>query len=250
MRRALPVLLLVIGALAIGAPVLGNPRVLLVAADEDVGMASVQTYLMEVGMFSTVDTFDAWHNTPTLDLLGNYCAVLVWSNTAFADAETLGNRLADYADSGGGVVLASMALMGGSAVQIEGRILDYSPLQPTYGNAFSVAELGWKMPYHSIMIGVDELEGYYRDRTELAPGAMLVAEWDDGLPLVAVGATLVHPNHVVAIALFPNDVTGIVSGDYARLFGNALLYTCPVPEPGMVALLGLSLAAVVALRRR
>jgi hypothetical protein len=252
MRRVLPILLVLILVPAASAWCQPKPRVLLVAADESMAIDSVQNYLADLDMFRAIDTFDAWHNTPTLELMDRYCCVLVWSNTAFADAEALGDRLADYVDGGKGVVLASMALMGDSPVRIQGRILGYSPLVPTYGNAFSPADLGWYNAAHPIMAGVDELGGYYRDRTELADGAKLVALWDDGLPLVGVGPRNVNKGRVIAIAMFPNDVTGFPSGDYPRLFGNALAFACPIPEPGLVTLfgfLGLGLAAAAGRRR-
>ena len=45
-------------------------------------------------------------HTPTLAELQQFDAVLTWSNDSHDDSEALGNVMADYVDSGGGVVVA------------------------------------------------------------------------------------------------------------------------------------------------
>jgi hypothetical protein len=55
---------------------------------------------------------------------------------------------------------------------------------------------------------------------------------------------------VIGIALFPNDVTGFQTGDYPRLFGNALRFACVIPEPGLAPVLGLMLGLAAAVLRR
>ena len=51
-----------------------------------------------------VDYFDAETGTPTLAQLQPYNIVVAFSNSPYADPTTMGNVLADYADTGGVVV--------------------------------------------------------------------------------------------------------------------------------------------------
>jgi hypothetical protein len=226
-------------------------NVLLVQADYDYGSAAVQQYLTNLGYFSSVDIYNAQAGTPTLGELSAYQAVLVWSNYTFADNVGLGNVLADYADAGGGVVLATFCYYDATGWNLSGRIMDdgYSPLNPV-NSSFAWADLGTYDPNHPIMQGVSAISGYFRDITTVDSGATLVASWADGNPFVAVN-TLGGGNSVVGIALFPDDQITGPTGDYPVLFGNALKFSA-VPEPGLVSMLGAGILALggLALRRR
>ena len=52
-----------------------------------------------------IDTFNIHDGTPTLGQLKSYDSVLVFTDRTLKDPTLLGNNLADYVDSGGGVVL-------------------------------------------------------------------------------------------------------------------------------------------------
>jgi len=191
--------------------------VLLVAADDSPSVAAVQTYLSAFSDIATVDTFDATTGTPTLSYLQNYDAVLVWSNYAFDNSAALGDVLADYVDSGGGVVVTTFSYH--SSVLLAGRLIDeqYSPFVTAGPGLFSWADLGWYDPTHPIMTGVTSISGFYRDDVSLTSGATLVASWDDGQPFVA------QKGQVVGVTLWcgwqdDHDWTG----DVPTLMHNAL----------------------------
>ena len=77
----------------------------------------VRDKLLATGKFSTIAKFgdvNTFEGTPTLAELNQYDAVLVWSGSPFFRGPTpdeneeyfpLANRLAEYIDGGGGVVL-------------------------------------------------------------------------------------------------------------------------------------------------
>ena len=69
-------------------------------------------------------------NTPPLSDLQPYDAVVVFSNSPFADPVTLGNNLADYQD-GGGMVTGLQFDWFGSPFGLDGRWITggYSPFQ-------------------------------------------------------------------------------------------------------------------------
>ncbi len=54
-----------------------------------------------------VDYFDARYSTPSVAILAQYDAVLTWKDYPYQDAVLMGNRLADYVDVGGKVILGS-----------------------------------------------------------------------------------------------------------------------------------------------
>jgi hypothetical protein len=92
-------LLLAQSAFAFKVLIIGTP---VISTD----MNDVQDKIMCTGMWEKADIFDATSATPTLDELSAYDATLVFSEVAFSDADELGDTLASFSDTGGGVVLA------------------------------------------------------------------------------------------------------------------------------------------------
>jgi hypothetical protein len=74
-----------------------------------------------------VDYFDARFDTPDAALLGTYDCVHIWSNYPFSDAALFGDRLADFVDAGGKVILGAYS-SAESGNALAGRIVD--PLGP------------------------------------------------------------------------------------------------------------------------
>jgi hypothetical protein len=133
-------------------------------------------------------------------------------------AEELGNLLADYVDAGGGLVMTTFSWQYPDQNGLHGRLLNegYSPF--TGGHSlYSDASLGSSIS-HPIMNGVSAVAGYYRDAVEASYDAQIIATWSDGVPFVAIDAG----SGVVAVNLFPEDSYGYMSGDYVRLYVNAL----------------------------
>jgi hypothetical protein len=74
---------------------------------------NVQATLQSTGAFATVDVFRInTTNVPTVAQLAPYHAVLV--NSVPSNGVLLGNRLADYYEQGGGVIIAANANFGGN----------------------------------------------------------------------------------------------------------------------------------------
>ncbi|MBL8876769.1 MAG: hypothetical protein JNM86_13315 [Phycisphaerae bacterium] len=102
-----------------GAQLLANsvicsikPYVACIASDA-ANMNDVADKLASSRRFSAVASFDATAATPTEDELAPFNSVLTWSSSPFGDSAAFGNRLASYVDSGGAVVTAMMANIGG-----------------------------------------------------------------------------------------------------------------------------------------
>ena len=86
-------------------PPCGPKRILIVYADTDGTPAQLITALQGEADVTSVNLFDAASATPTLNDLNPYNLVLTWSNSPYADADGVGNVLADYQDSGVGLVI-------------------------------------------------------------------------------------------------------------------------------------------------
>jgi hypothetical protein len=210
----------------------------------------VRTTILGTGNFATVDTFNAYYDTPTASQLAAYHAVLVYSWDSFSDATLLGDRLADFHDQGGGVVVAYAANSGNDG----GHILRgaYGAADNGYallhyasgGNLDSPDSLGDVLePQSPLLTGVASLtaSNAFRSSAPVISGqGIVVARWSGGLPLVVRGmrgnSTLVELNFWPASSgLYSNSW----SGDGAALMRNALKYSrCMLCGPGTFSATG------------
>ncbi len=74
------------------------------SVDEPTWLEDIQTKLMATNKFQSVDIVDVLDSTPTLSTLLNYDSLLVFSDDYYDDSIALGNVIADYIDTGRGVV--------------------------------------------------------------------------------------------------------------------------------------------------
>jgi len=205
--------------------------------------------IMATGLFTQVDIINATGigdgvGTPELATLLPYDAVIVWSNTSFDDAVTMGDVLADYVDAGGGVVIALFANTSPNANRyLEGR------WQETAGGYIAIpqnggfthettASLGEVLePGHPIMEGVGTFVndvgigtlgpfGAWRPtQTAVTAGSQIIARYDDGKTLIVVA-----PNpSVVELGFHPvsdavNDGYWNATSDGGLIMANALLF--------------------------
>lgn len=177
------------------------PKVAIAAAAEtDPGALAFkdpQARLLATGRFAAVDLVDVMTATPTLGQLQAYDAVMTWSNYSYASGDALGDLLADYVDSGGGVVVAVFA---NTSTQVDrylgGRWISGGyEIVPGRGSviAFSPATLGAiHDPGHPTVAGVTSFDGgtgsFRPYRTTLSSHGVEIASWNDGKTLVAVSS--------------------------------------------------------------
>jgi hypothetical protein len=226
----------------------------------------VKNFLVSTGQFADSDityiqTSATWGgSTPTLATLKQYDALLVWTNWNPVDPTALGNVLADYVDAGGGVVISPFA-SSRAVASVGGKFAtaDYNPFVSSGAISSAAVNLGTIVePTSPIMDGVTTLSTSKRDNVTVASGATVLANWQDGVVAVALGKN----NRVVGINTYPGETTllndpktSVVypSGDYARLYANALTFAAtpaPVPEPSTMLAGGTILAGIPCFFRR
>jgi hypothetical protein len=209
-------------------------KVALLAADSVAATQDVSTHLTAAGF--EVAIIDVMADTPTLADLAQYQAVFTWSlapEHAYADPVALGNVLADFVDSGRGVVHAGFSLMSMVPFGLEGRwtVQQYGAFSQGSFNLAGSLMLQATLPTHPILAGVTDFDGGNAIAfMNVAPQgcAELVARWTNDRPLVAAGA---GPNggRVVGLNFYPvsDDFDAQywrTSSDGAVLLANATGY--------------------------
>lgn len=175
----------------------------------------------QVKAFSDVATVDLVSTSdgvnPTAAELAGYDIVVSIGDSYYLDSEGWGEALADYVDGGGIVVVTAYDTWDGS--NSLGRFASGGYLPVLLGNNDNDARvLGAFDPADPLMQGVGPLFSSDNTTNELAPGASLVASWNDGTVAIA------RKGRVVAITGFIGDYSGeaVWSGDYGRVIVNTV----------------------------
>jgi hypothetical protein len=221
----------VLALLCGGRAIAALPAVALVTSDTPAWVTEVQSKLIASGQFSTVDLIDASSVTPTVLQLQAYKAVLVWTDSSFADSVTLGNNIDTYLRAGGGVVIAAFANTDPGDLELQGAWATNvdSPMTVLTQSEGVQLTLGTiHVPGSPLLAGVSSFDGgtnSFHDPGTLTPGAIDIADWSNGTPLVAT--KLINGSLVVALNFFPPSTDSradfwVASTGGTQLMVNAL----------------------------
>ncbi|NQV31708.1 MAG: DUF4347 domain-containing protein, partial [Phycisphaeraceae bacterium] len=207
----------------------------LLGADDLANSNDVEAKLANLGVFDSITLIDVRYTTPSLETLLTFDSVVVWTSYPLANSTQLGNNLADYVDSGGGVVIQTFATSHDSSLVPQGRWQTdgYHPITQTGMTRDRSPTLGVVAePGHPIMADVVAFSGgsnSYRGTGSLVPDAHLIASWSNGSPLVAELTTF--EGNIVLLNFFPpsSDAsyyydTWLATTDGDILMGNALTH--------------------------
>ncbi len=164
-----------------------------------------------------VDYVDAHRGTPTLEQLLQYRCVVTWSYWEYQNPWVFGNRLADYVDQGGKVILGYR-----THLRLEGRIINEPGYCPVTVSGESVYDCytggGVQCPHQVFPVSWYCAPG--GDNATVIPGNAWDGRMDGHTPAVAW-----RPDSRVAYV--PAHRAGSTGsyGDWAPLTAN--LYVCP-----------------------
>jgi hypothetical protein len=164
-----------------------------------------------------VDYYDARAGTPTLELMSHYRAVMTWVNYPYDDDLLMGDRLADYVDVGGRVILGQWTEYSGQMNWLEGRIMEpgYCPVDATSVSSGSYSGDGVDCVH--ILGPVLTYSSYYLDVCTLLP-----SNWSDGT--MTTGSLAVAGRFDRGVYYSPGNTGGTYgSGDWAQLTANMLI---------------------------
>ena len=214
----------------------------------------VQAKIVATGQISgNVDVFDNSAGLPTLAQLQAYDAVLIFTDDGIVGDIGLGNTLASYVDSGGGVVQMTFSYWNTNGPGIRGlwQTGGYSVWQTGQQASPGGLTLGTIYdPNSPILAGVTSFNGgassYYNTVPGLNPGAVAIADWSNGAPLIAAN-TQSFSGRVVGLNFYPvssdaNSTLGFwdASTDGGLLMANALNFAAaPEPSAAILAIAGM-----------
>jgi hypothetical protein len=223
-RLRLQTLFFLLGLSLAAAPALAETALVWATGNAGAGTQGVAAYIMSHGCFTAVDATDA--DFVDLSTLMNYDAVLYFSNESLTqDPIAIGNVLADYADTGRRLVVATFSWAEQGSNTLGGRFITdgISPFLAEGGTIYQNVTMA-SNDGSGYFTGVNTVNGYFHDNVMLSSGAVERGTWSDGEPLLADKA------NVVAVDLFPDDSWGSIGGDYQQLFANAMCWNSgPVP---------------------
>lgn len=174
-----------------------------------------------------VDYYDARSGTPTALELATYDCVYTWVSSAYADADLFGNRLADYVDAGGKVILGVFCTFTAGSF-LGGRIMTpgYCPVtSPSGSNHYSSSGYAGDGA-SSLHAGVLAYDSPYRD--------ILVPQGDGIVDGHYADGEIAHAYRPDGRVIYSNGLGGSIggAGDWPRIIAN--LCNGDPTAPGML----------------
>jgi hypothetical protein len=198
-------------------------------------MEDIVQKISDSGFFNLVTYIDVSSITPNVSELQMFDALLIYSNYKFNDSYALGNNVADYIESGGGVVSMMFEIEKDGKWGLQGRFtqekyLTIPPASPCARRPrLTMGKINY--PDHPIMNNVNSFDG---GKASIRPGTasvysnvLRIADWADGKPLVT--AKVLDCARRADLAFYPksSDIypDGWISNtDGHLLMANALVW--------------------------
>jgi hypothetical protein len=174
----------------------------------------------------TRSTFFFVNNAPTLSYLRQFDVILLFANGLFDQSTTLGNRIAEYVQVGGNVITATFYWQNRSDSNLGatgwGTLEVVDPFASGSGQTYQAAFLDPTATVaHPLTSGLTVLTSTgFRGAVTAKAGTTVVAQWNDGSPLVGY-RILPSGSRMVAISLFPASGAA-ATGDVVTLWRNAV----------------------------
>ena len=183
---------------------------------EDFSFISQIYNILKANPDINVYTENASDSVPSLAYLKNFNSIVVCNNGWIEAPVTVGNRLAEYVDAGGNVILAAPTFYNGSAGGIKGRLADNGYIPFMKGKIYGTSAMGEFDSTNYIMENVRSVQGSHMlIDAKINDGATEVASLTNGSPLVGTKGSVIALNLYIA---YP----GYWTGDVPALIINAI----------------------------
>jgi hypothetical protein len=194
----------------------GNLRILVVSNELEQISEFPPALAAEPGV-AEVETFDSSEGTPTPESLSTYDLVVGPGDSNYLDPELWGNRLADYLDAGGAEIQFAYDNWENEGAHPTGRFESggYAPFVPGPNENFTSSLGAILVPGSPLLAEVPSFETSDNTTPTLAPGATLLANWENGKPAIATKGRVLS----VSASLDNGNLTPISAA--ARLAVNA-----------------------------
>ena len=204
-------------------------KVLLFHGNDPSGAGSLETNLIATGLLTAddIDIMGMTSTLPPLATLSNYDCIIVFTDGSPSNPVANGDRLKEYVQAGGRVVLSTYALsLPTDPWEMQGGIMDdgFNPLDltNTRQEAFPRSlDFGTAQTSHCLLNGVSDFDyggNYNYCDVTLDPGATLIGSDNYGIPLIAINAS----GNVIGINLYPGDAFNKSAGVF-RTYANACI---------------------------
>jgi len=210
--------------------------VCVMGADQSTGdLKFIANNISKTGLFSNVTYMNVSTFTPKVSELQIFDAILIFSNKKYHDPYTLGNNIADFIESGGGVVLMMFDIEREGSFGLQGRFEQQKYLTiPRAVPCSRSPRLSMGKIYdpdHPIMNNISSFDGGVASvrpgTSKVYPNVRRIADWEDGKPLVT--AKILDCARRADLAFFPKSNEIYADGwlshtDGYLLMANALLW--------------------------
>jgi hypothetical protein len=191
----------------------------------------------------TFDTLTVYSAVPTLAFLQQFTTVLLYEDGIFSNAVNVGDTVAAYVASGGNVVIGTFYWQEQPEAGYNGvgwgELDALDPFQTIGGSEYNADSLDvTSVVAHPLTAGVTALYvSSYHGGVAAKEGTTVLAAWSDGVPLIGYRIET-GGQRLVSVSVYPGyPYYGGFSGDFYRLWENALSWAgaAPAPRPAPLA---------------
>ena len=167
------------------------------------------------------------HTPPSVGYLSGFSAVLLFEDGVLGDSERMGDAVAEYVRGGGNLVLGTFYWQNRSDGPFDtrgwGNLESLDPFTTVGGAVYSEGSLaGSSIVAHPLTVEVSSLTANrHWGGVAAKSGTSVVASWANGTPLIGY-RTESGGQRIVGVSVFPGLSSEDFSGDFFRIWENAL----------------------------
>jgi subtilisin family serine protease len=174
--------------------------------------------LRQLPVVASLDIVDGTRYTPNLEYLMQYDCVILSSGDYWADAELLGNTLADYADNGKLIVLLAGTFATGGDWQLKGRIAEPEYMPLTMGSGLEAKCVANNFADHKLTSNIKNISTMIIVNSPSVQGNGVALGYYNCDSILAAAYNASYP--IVAINVIPVD--GYWGGDVITMVSNSI----------------------------